>query len=89
MGERIQSICRPSDVVARLGGDEFLVIAESFDTLDPAEVFGQRLLSAFATAVRVGDKKPSVGVSIGAPRCTRATAPTRLASLGPSETLSA
>ena len=63
--QRVQQVCRGSDVVARLGGDEFLVACEGFQT--PAQVLqlAQRLAQLFDEPVAVGELRLTVGVSVG------------------------
>ena len=65
MADRIQKMCRSSDVVARLGGDEFLLAFENFEDEHQATALGKRLQALFDTPIRVNAWDLSLGVSIG------------------------
>ncbi|WAP70552.1 putative bifunctional diguanylate cyclase/phosphodiesterase [Jiella pelagia] len=64
IAERIRSAFRLTDFLARFGGDEFVAILPSADgetSLSAAD----RLMAALAPPVIVGDRKFSIGASIG------------------------
>ena len=65
VGERMDAASREGDTVARLGGDEFTVLLEVLETRGAAEGVAQRLLTALAEPLPVGDLELHVTVSIG------------------------
>ena len=69
MGDRLPAAVRPGDLVARLGGDEFALLLDGLT--DPAVATGlaQRVVSAFAEPMTIGDNRIRIGASIGVALC--------------------
>jgi ammonium transporter, Amt family len=66
VAERLLSVAGPDDVAARLGGDEFAVILDGVSSEGELEEFGNRMLSAMATPIAIGEgEEVSVTVSMG------------------------
>ena len=66
MAQRIQAVCRQSDVLARLGGDEFLIILEGADTSADVEAFARKIQKLFELPLDLNGVPARLGVSIGA-----------------------
>ena len=64
IAERIRSAFRLTDFLARFGGDEFVAIIPSADG-EISLAAAERLMLALAPPVIVGDRKFSIGASIG------------------------
>jgi len=64
IAHRIEDATRSTDLVARTGGDEFVVLAPGL-TLEQAAALAQRIRSAVAQPLEVGDAEVHVGVTIG------------------------
>jgi diguanylate cyclase (GGDEF)-like protein len=61
---RLQHCTRAADVVARVGGDEFAVLLRSAGP-EEIETVSHRITEAFEEPFAVGDRRLSLGVSIG------------------------
>jgi diguanylate cyclase (GGDEF)-like protein/PAS domain S-box-containing protein len=64
LGRRLKTAVRPADTVARLGGDEFVVVCEEVDA-ETALALGERLVTAIAVPLAVGDVEHRLTASIG------------------------
>jgi diguanylate cyclase (GGDEF)-like protein/PAS domain S-box-containing protein len=64
VGARLAGAVRAPDTAARLGGDEFLLICGVTDELDVPRIV-ERVMSALAAPVVIGDKLIEVTASIG------------------------
>jgi diguanylate cyclase (GGDEF)-like protein/PAS domain S-box-containing protein len=64
VASRLRAAVRPSDTVARLGGDEFVVLVEGA-TEEGVLVLADRLRTAVAAPMLLGDLDLKVGVSVG------------------------
>ena len=64
VAERLAAETRPEDLVARLGGDEFAVLCVGLAQGDAAALM-DRLRTAIAAPIRLGDGWVHVGLSIG------------------------
>ncbi len=62
---RLLDSVRKSDTVARIGGDEFAVLLDDVTTAEAAAVVAQQCRANAATAVTLGDRDWSIGLSIG------------------------
>lgn len=62
---RMKAALRAGDSVSRLGGDEFVAVMIDLDGADACLLLVQRLLSAVAQQVRVGELELKVSASIG------------------------
>jgi diguanylate cyclase (GGDEF)-like protein/PAS domain S-box-containing protein len=65
VGQRLQETLRPSDSVARLGGDEFAAVLSDLHDPSEAMLVAERLLTAVAEPVDLGDGPVVTTVSIG------------------------
>ncbi len=69
VAQRIRAVVRPHDTVVRWGGDEFLVLLEHLEN----EVAGldvvQRILTAVAEPIRLGEREFAVTASLGVTFC--------------------
>jgi diguanylate cyclase (GGDEF)-like protein len=65
ISHRIRQVFREYDVVARLGGDEFAVLLTEVDGPEQMASVAQRLLSAIAQPVLVGEERVRISASIG------------------------
>lgn len=71
IAERLSDALSPGDTIARLGGDTFVIVAEDLD--QPSEALGiaQRLRTALAPALVLGEAAveltASVGITVGDP----------------------
>ncbi len=65
IGDRLQAEMREGDFAARLGGDEFVLVARSAGRPGHAAALAQRVATAIATPIEIGDRHVEVGVSIG------------------------
>jgi diguanylate cyclase (GGDEF)-like protein/PAS domain S-box-containing protein len=65
VAQRISQQVRPADTVARLGGDEFVVLCSDLHTEQSAVEISERLTSAVAKPVTVGNFEVEVTASIG------------------------
>ncbi len=64
LAQRLKAEIRRSDTVARLGGDEFSIILQNV-SLESAQSFAQKVLSAIERVVEVDSNKLYVSASIG------------------------
>ncbi len=62
---RLEAVVRKSDTVGRQGGDEFLLLMSEILQPTDAKVIAEKILSAFAAPVRLGDHDIDLPVSIG------------------------
>jgi diguanylate cyclase (GGDEF)-like protein len=62
---RLQQVCRGSDLVARIGGDEFVVVLSEPTRLDDVGGVAQRILASLSRPYAVADTTAHVGASIG------------------------
>ena len=60
----LRNSVRPDDFVARVGGDEFVIIIEK-TTEEILEKAAQRVISAFAEPMKIGEEICAVSVSVG------------------------
>jgi diguanylate cyclase (GGDEF)-like protein/PAS domain S-box-containing protein len=56
---------RKSDTVARLGGDEFAFVFENIHNAQEVTLIAQKILSALADPIRVGDREYTITGSLG------------------------
>jgi diguanylate cyclase (GGDEF)-like protein/PAS domain S-box-containing protein len=61
---RMRSVLGPEDVITRLGGDEFAIVTGRCDPGRAIET-ADRLIAAISKDFTIGEKKTSVGLSIG------------------------
>jgi diguanylate cyclase (GGDEF)-like protein/PAS domain S-box-containing protein len=62
---RMQQVLRDSDTLARLGGDEFVAVLIDLDDMSATPPMLNRLLSAAAQPVRIGELLLQVSASLG------------------------
>jgi diguanylate cyclase (GGDEF)-like protein len=62
---RLVDTVRPGDLVARLGGDEFAVLLDGLPDPDFAMTVAQRIVTALAEPVQIGESSVHVGASVG------------------------
>jgi len=62
---RLHEVLREEDTVARLGGDEFVAVLVNLSTQKDCVPLLERLLSAAATPIHVGDKVLQISGSLG------------------------
>ena len=62
---RLKGIVRTSDTIARWGGDEFVVIAEEINTIDKAQVLGEKLIQALKMPILKTEQPSYIGSSLG------------------------
>ncbi len=65
LASRMRQTLREGDTLARLGGDEFVVVLIDIDDVSASLPMLNRLLSAAAQPVRVGDQVLQVSASLG------------------------
>jgi diguanylate cyclase (GGDEF)-like protein len=65
VGRRLRKSLRDSDTCARVGGDEFVVVAEDLGHPSYGKVIADRLQTALAAGVQVGELIVPVLVSVG------------------------
>jgi diguanylate cyclase (GGDEF)-like protein/PAS domain S-box-containing protein len=70
---RARSCVRDTDVVGRLGGDEFLVVCPHAHDLDGLLHTAERIATAFAAPLVVGEKQLTMRASIGVSRAAIGT----------------
>jgi diguanylate cyclase (GGDEF)-like protein/PAS domain S-box-containing protein len=75
---RLDASMRGADTVARLGGDEFAVILEDHKSAAGAERAADRILSAFAIPVELGERSFPIAASVGIARAQRGATATDL-----------
>ncbi len=63
--QRLGACCRGEDLVARLGGDEFAIVVRDGSSAVELGMIGDRVLSALAVPIRVGQREHRVSASIG------------------------
>src|SRR5262249_24814491 len=61
---RMRSAAGPDDLIARLGGDEFVIVTGDCDP-GRASAFSERLIGLLSGDLPVGERKVTVGVSVG------------------------
>ena len=62
---RLTDAVRPGDLVARLGGDEFAMLLDGLDNVAAAVAAADRVVTALAEPVKIGDHWAHVGASVG------------------------
>ena len=62
---RLLETVRPGDLVARLGGDEFALLLDSLIEPDAALRVAERVVTALAKPVQIGEHWAHVGASVG------------------------
>ncbi len=65
VAKRLQGAVRPEDTVARLSGDEFVVVCPDLKAESEAHTVAERVASALAEPVNLGDEALLVKASIG------------------------
>jgi diguanylate cyclase (GGDEF)-like protein len=65
VADRLATSVRGGDTIARLGGDEFAVIQIELRSAPDAAVLAERLMSAAAKPLRVGQQEIVIGASVG------------------------
>lgn len=65
VAERIQSVVRKCDSLARLSGDEFVLAVGEVHTASDAITFAQRVMTALAPPIHIGDQDLYVTASLG------------------------
>jgi diguanylate cyclase (GGDEF)-like protein/PAS domain S-box-containing protein len=65
VAERVRACLRPGDTGGRLGGDEFALLVEDVATQRDAHAVAQRLRSAIAQPVALGERSVTPSASIG------------------------
>ena len=68
IGRRLFQAVRESDTVARLGGDEFVVLLQGVRSELAAATGAEKLLSALADPIQIGEHSLQASVSIGIAR---------------------
>lgn len=64
VAQRLQAVCRTSDITSRMGGDEFIVVLPDTHA-EGATQFAQRLLEAMRQPFHIGGNEISAGLSLG------------------------
>ncbi len=64
VARRIRSALRTSDTLGRFGGDEFVVLCEDISP-EPAVRIAERIVTAVAAPMRIGDRDLSITISVG------------------------
>ena len=65
VGRRLQTAARARDTAARMGGDEFTILLSGVRGTDDAIIVAERIRRALRRPIQLGDRKLTVGVSIG------------------------
>ena len=66
VGNRLQTVVRPTDTIARLGGDEFVVVCEDLsDPVQEGTAVAKRIAAALEQPFRVSGREVFVAASIG------------------------
>ncbi|MGH3771696.1 MAG: putative bifunctional diguanylate cyclase/phosphodiesterase [Pseudonocardiaceae bacterium] len=65
VASRLTSCCDAGQLVARMGGDEFVIIVEDTDGEEDVAALADKILTAMAEPIRVGDHELNVTTSIG------------------------
>lgn len=69
VGARLHAASRRGEIVARLGGDEFLVVAERVESMEEAQLVGERLLRSLSEPISWNSVRLSSGATIGLALC--------------------
>lgn len=65
VGQRLRRCVRETDTVARVGGDEFVVVLTDQRTPENAATVAEKIITAVAEPVTVGEAQFEIGASIG------------------------
>jgi len=65
LGDRFTRFVRKEEIIARLGGDEFAMLIYGYKKTEELELAAKRLIDLCSQAISIGDRKVTVGVSIG------------------------
>ncbi|HEX6498833.1 MAG TPA: EAL domain-containing protein [Micromonosporaceae bacterium] len=65
VARRLEEVTGPHDIPARLGGDEFAVLLDEVGSADAADALAERISSALARPVYIGDLTLTASASIG------------------------
>jgi diguanylate cyclase (GGDEF)-like protein len=65
VADRLVDTVRPGDLVARLGGDEFAILLDGLREPGLAMIVAQRVVTALAEPVAIGETRVDVGASVG------------------------
>jgi diguanylate cyclase (GGDEF)-like protein/PAS domain S-box-containing protein len=74
VGRRLQAERRARDVAARMGGDEFTILLAGIRGAEDAVVVADRIRRTLRRPIQLGDRKLTIGVSIGIAIATKHTA---------------
>ncbi len=65
LGDRFTRFVRKGEIIARLGGDEFAMLIYGYKKTEELELAAQRLIELCSQAISIGERKVTIGVSIG------------------------
>jgi diguanylate cyclase (GGDEF)-like protein len=65
IGERLAAVTREADTTARVAGDEFVVLCTSLTGEDAMRSAAARIASAVDGTVALGDRRATIGASVG------------------------
>jgi diguanylate cyclase (GGDEF)-like protein/PAS domain S-box-containing protein len=73
VGRRLQAERRSRDLAARMGGDEFTILVSGLRGTDDAVAVAERIRRTLRRPIQLGDRKLTIGVSIGIAIATQRT----------------
>jgi diguanylate cyclase (GGDEF)-like protein/PAS domain S-box-containing protein len=73
VGRRLQTERRSRDTAARMGGDEFTILLSGLRGTEDAVAVAERIRRALRRPIQLGDRKLTIGISIGIAIATKRT----------------